>query len=385
MDLKIKKKTKLFAIFLIPFAGLFIGLFIYFNYKINHLEPGNLAGKYLLNVDTQNSTEKKIDQLLSQHFITSEGLLTSCQGVGTENDRYILLESQGQLMEYALLVKDKNLFESVLNNLQTYFTAPKGYYYWRLNLQGNQPDDATALVDQLRLLRSLDEASTDFGELTYKIKAFFLAFNLYKYNRDENVFCDSYDGRIGKAEQKISLFYIDPVGLETLSADFPPAKQSVRSTLDILKNAPLNNQGFFPSNYNLQTGSYVWPEKFTTVEQLYTIDYAQKAGMNVNKFLDFLHKSIQANGKIFSTYHADGSPDGVNDSAAVYALAARIFHQAGDNKDEQWCYERMLAYRISDQPELQGAFGYETAKSAFAFDQMEALLTLNQEGKTRKQ
>ncbi|WP_207643916.1 hypothetical protein [Desulfosporosinus acidiphilus] len=285
-------------------------------------------------------------------------------------------------MEYALLLKDKHFYESVLNNLQTYFLASKGYYYWRLNLPDLHSENATALVDELRLLRCLDQGSTIFNELTYKIKACFLAFNLYRYNREGNVFCDSYDGRIGKSEGKVSLFYIDPVGLKILATDFPLAKQSVENTINLLKNAPLNNSGFFPAYYDLRSGKYVWPDKFMAVEQLYTISYAQDAGKNVTILLDFLRNSIRNHGKIFNAYQADGSPVGEDDSAAVYALAARIFHQAGDTRDEKWCYERMLAYRINGQSELKGAFGYETAQSAFAFDQMEALLTLGQEGKT---
>jgi hypothetical protein len=371
-------KIKLFAIFLIPF----VVIFLFYGYKINHLESGKFVGKYLLDVSTDNDTEKEIDQLLSQQFITSEGLLTSYQGTGLETNKSILLESQGQLMEYALQIKDKRLFESLLNNVETYFLAPKGYYYWRLNLPDLHPDNATALVDQLRILRSLDKAGTIFNEPTYKIKTFFIALNLYRYNREGNVFCDSFDGRIGKREHKTSLFYIDPVALETLSGVFPFAKQSVRNTLDILKNAPNNGLGFFPAYYDSQSKSYVWPEKFTTAEQLYTVDYAQKAGMNVDAYLGFLSKSIRLNGKIFNAYHSDGSSVGVDDSAAVYALAARVFHQAKDINDERWCYERMLAYRINNQSDLQGAFAYETTKSAFTFDQMEALLTLSQEGKT---
>ena len=349
-----------------------------YNYKI---QSGKLVGKYLLSHHAVTDTEREIDQLLGQQFITKEGLLTDWQGAGTENSKSVLLESQGQLMEYALLTKDKNLFDAVLDNVRIHYLAPKGYYYWRLSLPDLNPDNATALIDQLRVIRSLDKASTVFDWPFYQLETRWVAYSLYRFNRTGNLFCDSYDGRTGKAEQRISLFYIDPLGLETVSLVLPQAKPAVQNTLDILRNSPINELGFFPAWYDLQSRSYIWPEKkFMTIEQLFTIDFAQKAGMNVSTSLGFLRNSIRLNKKIHNNYLPDGSPYGFDDSAAVYALATRVFRQAGDFDNAQWCYERMLAYRIKDQNELQGAFAYETSQSAFAFDQMEALITLYLEG-----
>ena len=348
-------------------------------YIIVICQSGKHVGEYLLSSHAVNNTERETDQLLGQHFITKEGLLT--QGVGSEGSKSVLLESQGQLMEYALLAKDRNLFDAVFNNVQIHFLALKGYYYWRLSLPDLKPDNATALLDQLRLIRSLDNASTVFGGPFYRLETTWVAFTLYRFNRVGNLFCDSYDGRTGKGEQRISLFYIDTVGLNIVSAVLPQAKPAVQNTISILKNSPINELGFFPSWYDLSSGSYIWPKKFMTIEQLFTIDFAQNAGMNVNTSLEFLRNSIRSNKKIFNAYLKDGSPDGLDDSVAVYALAARVFRQAGDVGEAQWCYERMLAYRIKEQNSLHGAFAYETSQSAFAFDQMEALLTLYQEGK----
>ena len=366
------------AISIVTFFLLFTITLLLYNYEIR--QSGKLVGKYLLSHNTVNNTEREIDQLLGQHFITEEGLLTNWEGAGTESSKSVLLESQGQLMEYALLAKDRNLFDEVLNNVRIHFLAPKGYYYWRLSLPDLKPDNATALVDQLRLIRSLDKAGTVFDRYFYRLETQWVAFSLYRFNRVENLFCDSYDGRIGKQEQRISLFYIDPLGLEIVSKVLHRAKPAVQNTIGILKNSPINEFGFFPSWYDLLNGNYIWPEKFMTIEQLYTIDFAQNAGMNVNNSLEFLRNSIRLHNKIFNAYDTNGSPDGFDDSVAVYALAARIFRQAGDTGDAQWCYERMLAYRIKEPSGLQGAFAYETSQQAFAFDQMEALLTLYQEG-----
>ncbi|MBC2726904.1 hypothetical protein [Desulfosporosinus sp.] len=373
VGLYIQKVKLAFAIFF-----LFSLTFLIYEFKLN--QNGKLVGKYILSLDADSKTVREIFQLLGQRFITKEGLLTDWQGAGTEHGNFVLLETQGQLMECAVLAGNKNLFDTVLGNVRIHFLAPKGYLYWRLSLPDLAPDNATALVDQLRIIRSLDQASKLFNGPLYQLETRSVALSIYRFNRTADLFCDSYDGRIGKPELRISLFYIDPLGLGVVSKILPQAKPAVQNTLDILRHSPINELGFFPSWYDLLSSNYIWPETFMTVEQLFTIDFAQKAGMNVNTSLEFLRNSIQINNKIYNNYNIDGSPNGSDDSAAVYALATRVFRQAGDSENAQWCYDRMLSYRIKDHNELKGAFAYETSQSAFAYDQLEALLTLYQEG-----
>ena len=82
------------------------------------------------------------------------------------------------------------------------------------------------------------------------------------------------------------------------------------------------------------------------------------------------------NKKIANWYNFDGSVKDENESAAVYALAARLFWLNNDSKYALWCYSKVLAFQIEDVSDFGGGFGDQDSGMVYAFDQLEALLML---------
>lgn len=117
------------------------------------------------------------------------------------------------------------------------------------------------------------------------------------------------------------------------------------------------------------------------VEAIYTARNARNAGRDVSAFTNFLRGEI-TKGHIFIKYDRGGRPADTSESAAVYALACRLFMEERDNADALLCYRHMMDIRITGRKNpFQGGFGYSEGLTLYAFDQMEALLTQQMGGK----
>ena len=112
------------------------------------------------------------------------------------------------------------------------------------------------------------------------------------------------------------------------------------------------------------------------VENLYTALNLYNADGDTGSLLKFMREEIKTNKKIANWYNFDGSVKDENESAAVYALAARLFWLNNDSKYALLCYSKVLAFQIEDVSDFGGGFGDQDSGMVYAFDQLEALLML---------
>lgn len=343
--------------------------------SVNHNKTMMIKG--LSTTTTDFPAEAKVLSIIGNSFVNSNGMLSDCVK-GGQSHGYALSESMGQIMEYAVAIGNEDLFDAAWQVTVKHFRSPKGYFYWRVKEDGLVIDDATALVDELRLINALASAAKKFKRSDYTLHAEHLTKAIYKYSGYSNHLCDAYEAKSKITVKNISLFYIDPHALQQMAQLDPTVASSVKNTLKILRDAPINECGFFPEMYDYRTRGYRYKQEVNMVEMLYTARNAYETDCDITPFLNFMKKELDK-GHIFNSYRRDGTSIGNNESTAVYALACRMFLNAGNRESASQCYKKMLGFQIKEEGDrLNGAFGDRDSITAYAFDQMEALITLHE-------
>ena len=288
---------------------------------------------------------------------------------------YSVSESMGQAMEYAALIGDKNLFENYAKITDKYFRDPTGYFYWKIDVATKKGEPASALVDDLRLIKAYFIANEhNMGNYDEQIKN--LSEIVYKFDIDTNGYpCDYYDGEGKQKARVVSLFYLDVETLEKLSKFNNKWSTPYQKAKEILLTMPENRYGFYPQTFAINTNQYLWPATINMVENLYTAMDAHQAGKNTRPFATFLKKQVKK-GKIYNYYHVDGTSADKDESTAVYALAARFLALNNEMEAADWCYRRTLEFQMGDAKAFAGGFGEQDTGLVYAFDQLEALLML---------
>lgn len=367
------KKTKKLVIILAIISIIVIIIIKFFLLSNIHKN----APEQLVFPVSPQARETAVMQMMGKHFVSRYGLIGD-KIEKNEPPDYALLETMGQIMEYAVLTKENDLFMSAWAATKKYMRSPQGYFYWRVNIKDLQPDDATALIDELRLAKSLVYAAGEFGKPEYIQEAERLTASIFNFSVEDNLLCDGFDGKSNDRERKISLFFIDTEALQILAGLSGKFDVPTKNAIKLLIDAPEDVHGFFPTWYDYNTGEYHYSSKVNMVENLYSAHMAWKAGRDISKFRIFMANELSKTGHLYNSYYRDGRAAGDAESTAVYALACRLFINHKEWESAFKCYQRMVGFQIVDEGHpLQGGFGDGETSSAYAFDQMEALITLH--------
>ena len=290
---------------------------------------------------------------------------------------YGVSESMGQAMEYAALRKDKQYFDLLAVQTNKYYLSQAGYYYWKINSTNYTGEQISALVDDLRIFKAYYLASkNNMGNYSEQLKA--VSESVHKFDSDGKYLYDFYDGRSRKKAEYVSLFYLDMNSIDMLQEYDKQKWQEIWETArELLQKMEKRENGFFPVSFNYINKEYIWNETgVNMVENLYTALNLYNADGDVSSLLKFMRRKIRSDQKIANWYNFDGSVKDENESAAVYALAARLFWLNEDKKHALWCYNKVLAFQIEDNSDFGGGFGDQDSGMVYAFDQLEALLML---------
>lgn len=98
-----------------------------------------------------------------------------------------------------------------------------------------------------------------------------------------------------------------------------------QNSRELLQKIEKREYGFYPVAFSYSEKKYVWNETgINMVENLYTALNLYNADGDTGSLLKFMREEIKTNKKIANWYNFDGSVKDENESAAVYALAARL-------------------------------------------------------------
>lgn len=361
-------------IWFLAFLVLICGIQFMFLEKATNTELTDTKPNNLPTVQANSPAEKAGLQFLQTTMQSPNGLIYYLVE-HKSSASYSVLESMGQAMEYAALIGDGKLFDQYAKTTHTYFEAPTGYYYWKVDIATHKGETSSALVDDLRLIKAYFIANEKkLGQ--YDAQLADLSEVVFQSDIDANGYpCDYYDGEAGKRANEVSLFYLDVETLSQLRNLNSKWLIPYARAKGILLSMPENEYGFYPKTFKINTKQYIWGSSINMVENLYTAIDAYTAGKNTRPLVTFLKKQVKK-GKIYNLYNLDGTPVDQDESTAVYALAARFLALNNEHEAAEWCYRRTLQFQINDQKSFDGGFGESDTGLVYAFDQLEALLML---------
>ena len=316
----------------------------------------------------------------TEKFITNE--LTVEGGVHTnylEIDREspagfdVLSESQGIMMEYAVLKKDKVLFDRFLDYVLQNMLMSNSLAGWMVTKEEGAAE-TNALVDDLRIFKAVYQANEHWGGYDELVKRW--GENILEYNISNRQLVDYYDSKTNKKAKRITLCFLDLEAIELLNNVKNSNHDLYEQSYQLVEGGFINNE--FPlyySWYNYKKMEYV-TDNLNMAEAMNTLLNLARVGELKDETIIWLENSLE-NGGIKARYTtAGGIVEGYNyESTAIYALVAMIGDEIGNTKLVTKAVARMELMRVNDSSlKWNGAFTAAEGKDIFSFDQCMALL-----------
>lgn len=308
---------------------------------------------------------------VQKNMISDGGMYTGTERKNevVPSGRDVLSESQGLLMQYAVLSDNRDLFdktwEYTRENMQS-----DGLFSWYVTEDGSKAD-SDALLDDMRIYSALDDASALWGDSSFADEASAIRKSISKYCIQDNGTPVSFINFHNKAKSDtISLCYLDISTISKMAAYDNRISTMNQQSASILSNGMIDTT--FPlyyGNYNVHNRKY-GKDDLNMAEALYTLWNLAKADKLDDESYAWLSERVY-NGDLAASYKVNGSvPEGYEyHSTAVYGLAALIAGAKGDKALHEKALQRMERYRINDAgSEYYGGFGIE-GENFSSFDQ----------------
>ena len=291
-----------------------------------------------------------------------------------------LLESMGLWMQYNLNQDKQTEFDKSFGVVQTYFTAPESYWYWKISPDGTSSVATNALGDDLRLLNVLLKAHDAWGGDAYLEEARRISDVLQREAAVNGYMVDYHNFSDGSSASTLNLAYLDIQAFKRMNVYGLMDNASLQRYTALLENVPRDSV-FYPQRYNVQTNRYESDNEVNLTEQLIAAIHVREAGDTPDKLLEFLKQHFVQDGRLAGRYDRASAKATVSyESPAVYGLAAILFMESDDSKWAGKMIAKMLAFRGRDSAYPGGyVFGGDT----HAFDNLFPLLA-EQQWKTDK-
>lgn len=312
------------------------------------------------------------DKLTSKHGIYTNLKDTDQLGAAASGHE-VLSESAGLLMRYFALTGKKDKFDEQWQQAKKVFDTPFGFSY-RYSPKMNKQYPMNAIVDDLRIIRALDEASVAFGTKSYREEAETYGKRLYQYNVVNGQMRDFYDPTYKMTNSFLTLCYIDAASLELVPLSRKKKASLESSMLQIAQEGYLSDSfPFYQTRYDFDKKGYQ-SESINTVESLLTILNLAEVRLEQPASIRYIKDQVKA-GTLYGQYDRDGKPLNEVKSTAIYAISAMIGSVINDQDLYADSILKMNEFQIHDlQSPLNGGFGDIHAEQAYSFDNLMALL-----------
>ncbi|MHB8128392.1 MAG: TlpA family protein disulfide reductase [Mobilitalea sp.] len=285
----------------------------------------------------------------------------------------VLSESQGIMMEYAVLKEDKELFDRYLDYVLQNMLMPNSLAGWMVTKEEGAAK-TNALVDDLRIFKAVYQANQRWGGYDELVKRW--GVNILEYNTSNKHLVDHYDSKAKKKAKRITICFLDLEAIELLNT-------VENSNWDLYEQSyQLVEGGFISNDFPLYYSWYDYKEKeyvkdnLNMAEAMHTLLNLARVGELKDETIAWLEKSLE-NGGIKARYTTAGEivEDYNYESTAIYAMVAMIGEEIGNAKMVTKAVARMESMRVNDSSlKWNGAFTAAEGKDIFSFDQCMALL-----------
>nr|WP_276562608.1 lipoprotein YdaJ [Bacillus sonorensis] len=318
--------------------------------------------------DTANEPLQPAEYFVYHHLMNDQWLIRT----DLSDQPVYLSESLGLWMEFLAAKRDRSHFQEQYQHLNESFLLNNGLISWKI--QDGQASRTNALIDDLRIMQSLDQAAALWGNSQYEQTARKIGAAIKSYNMNNGIFTDFYDSSSQAAAKDITLSYIMPDALSVLKKYGTIDEETEQRNTNILDLAPLKN-GFLPKMYSTEKKEYSYDSEVNLIDQLYTAWHLQPGDTKAAAMADWIKQEFQTNGKLYGRYWANTKKPAVQyESPSVYALAILfLMKQHEDRSVVKAIYEKMTSFEILD-PSAAYYGGYMSGSNTHSFDNLLPLL-----------
>ncbi len=294
----------------------------------------------------------------------------------------VLSESEGLIMLYAVQGGDKVLFDEHFDIIQN-MILDDGVIAWRVGENGQTLTKASASIDDIRVIRSLIFACDRWGDAKYQRTLKELIHKTKKYELTAQGLIDYYDSDAKTRATTINLCYIDLYTMNLLAQTDDDWDKAAKKGLEIIKGGFVSDETpLFRTCYDYETKSYSKQDEINIIDYLKILLHLSEVSMCPNEAIDWLKSQIKIHGALFNNYYIHSAQPTSNlQSSAAYAIACRIAANIKDDELYEMMKERLLAFQITeDESPLYGVFGDLKTQEVYSFDNLQALLALQNFG-----
>ena len=276
-------------------------------------------------------------------------------------------------MEYTLQKEDEVLFEEAYQQLNRYFLDDNGFVHWKLTETGESEVSTNALVDDLRIIEALFQASEKWKEEKYETTAIRISEYIITYNDYQNVLTDFYNQKHQYARNIITLSYIEPEALKSMEQRQLLDRKVYENTLDILKDAPTEGARFSLKSFNVQEKEYLYDQNINLIDQSLVAYYRAKSGFSTKSFAEFIKKEMKQHGVIYGQYdRVTKKPVVEYESPAIYGWLILYCKEAGGRELAKKLFKEMTKFQAQTGPYKGGFSVYQ--EDTHIFDNLVPLL-----------
>ena len=247
---------------------------------------------------------------------------------------------------------------------------------WRIRDGYTNISEASASIDDLRIIRALIIADTLWGDEKYTELSSRMSEDMLNYNVYKNNLVNYYNKDFDETGQDIDLSYIDIGTMTLLVSENKQWIKIMDNGLKIVQDGMISDTfPMYSKTYDLSSGSYLEAEKINMIDSLTTVLHLSEIGVLEQQTVDWLYKQLIEVGHLYSEYDINGVPSTQSESTAAYALVARIAKTTGDMQLYGLAVEHMLKFQVLDSTSvIYGSFGNKLTLEVFSYDNLQALL-----------
>lgn len=286
----------------------------------------------------------------------------------------ILSESQGLLMEYAVMTSNEELFNKAYSVVDNYMMLDNGLISWRMG-KDNKINKTSALIDDVRIAKSLINGYLKFDKFKYKVDGIKLSESILKNSTYNNMVIDFNDS--GNLSKIITLCYLDLEGFKLLSNINEKWNDIYLKSKDILDKGYISDDfPLFKKSYNVETSVYSSEKESELLLSLMVWENILKEGGDSEKINKWMKDQIQKYGCLYTKYSIDtNEPIEYVESTSIYAVAYRVSLYGNDKKLQDKLYSSLMKYYVKEGT-LKGGFGFEKSKAAYSFDNLQGMISV---------
>ncbi|KMT21193.1 glycosyl hydrolase family 8 [Clostridium cylindrosporum] len=290
---------------------------------------------------------------------------------------FILSESQGLLMDYALMINDEKMFDKAYKVVKDYMILDNGLVSWRISKK-NDKSSTSALIDELRIAKALVKAYIKFDRFKYKVDAIKISKSILKNSTYNNMVSDFNDGV--NRSKLLTLCYIDLEAFKLLGSIDEQWNEIYIKGKDILNKGYVSSDiPLFRKNYDLLNRKYSSESDNELLYSLMVWENLMYTGVSPKPINDWMKKQLKKYGCLYTKYSIDrNTPVDYIESTAIYAVSYRIASKGSDKELIEKLNKSLMKYHI-DKGELKDGFGMEKSKEAYSFDNLESMISLLKE------